>query len=139
MASRVRTYVDAGVLIAAARGEDRLSETALRVLDDPAREFVASEFLRLEVLPKAVFHQKEDEAAFYRAFFEGVAEWAASLEEVVATALDEACACGMSAMDALHVAAATTLRAQEMITTEKEERPLFRTQRLQIVSIAKAL
>lgn len=135
MALPVRTYVDAGVLIAAARGDHRLSETALDVLDDPSREYVASEFLKLEVLPKAVFNKQEAEAAFYRTFFDGVAEWALPLDTVVADALDEACTCGMSAIDGLHVAAAALLGAQEMITTEKEEKPMFRTRRLKITTI----
>lgn len=137
MALPVRTYVDAGVLIAAARGEHRLAEMALDVLDDPSREFVASDFLRLEVLPKAMFNKREAEAAFYQTFFEGVSEWALALDAVVSTALDEACSCGMSAIDGLHVAAASLLGAQEMITTEKESKPMFRTRRLRMISIDK--
>jgi predicted nucleic acid-binding protein len=50
-----RTFVDAGVLIAAARGGTEQSRRAMAVLDDPEREFVASPFLRLEVLPQALF------------------------------------------------------------------------------------
>ena len=42
------TYVDAGVLIAAARGRSAEASRALAVLDDAAREFAASDFLRLE-------------------------------------------------------------------------------------------
>ena len=57
MAGRVAklTFVDAGVLIAAARGGNVQATRAMEILDDPEREFAASPFLRLEVLPQAVF------------------------------------------------------------------------------------
>jgi hypothetical protein len=62
------TSIDVGVLIAAARSATRLSDKALAVLDDPTREFVASEYLRLEVLPKAYFHRSTVELALYEEF-----------------------------------------------------------------------
>jgi predicted nucleic acid-binding protein len=46
------TFIDSGVLIAAFRGRDELSERAMAVLDDPDRSFASSEFVRLEVLPR---------------------------------------------------------------------------------------
>jgi hypothetical protein len=52
----IRTYLDAGVLISAARGKAPLATKALDILDDPNRQFVSSVFLKLEVLPKAVYH-----------------------------------------------------------------------------------
>ena len=58
------TFVDAGVLIAAARGGSDQAERALAVLDDPEREFAASAFLRLEVLPQAAFNGRASETAF---------------------------------------------------------------------------
>ena len=69
------TFVDAGVLIAAARGTTEVSARAMVILDDPARSFASSEFIRLEVLPKAVFNGKTNEAEFYRKFFDAVAHW----------------------------------------------------------------
>ena len=48
------TFVDAGVLIAAARGGSEQAARAMEILDDPERQFAASPFLRLEVLPQAV-------------------------------------------------------------------------------------
>jgi hypothetical protein len=61
--------VDAGVLIATARGGNVQAARAMEILDDPEREFAASVFLRLEVLPQAVFNKRVAEAAFYDAFF----------------------------------------------------------------------
>ena len=43
----IRTYVDAGVLITAARGVAPIAIKALEVLDDPNREFASSIFLKL--------------------------------------------------------------------------------------------
>jgi hypothetical protein len=56
------TFVDAGVLIAAARGRTEISAQAMAILDDPDGTFASSEFIRLEVLPKALFNRKTDEA-----------------------------------------------------------------------------
>jgi len=61
---RKRTFIDAGVLIAAARGDDVPSIIALNILDDPSREFASSPFIKLEVLPKAVYNRKKDEVEF---------------------------------------------------------------------------
>lgn len=49
-----RTYIDASVLIAAFQGKTADSQRALRVLDDPDRELVFSDYLRLELLTKAL-------------------------------------------------------------------------------------
>ena len=59
------TFVDAGVLIAAARGGSDQAERALAVLEGPEREFAASPFLRLEVLPQAAFSRRASETALY--------------------------------------------------------------------------
>ena len=69
-----RTFLDAGVLIAAFRGIGALGVAARDALDDPDREFVASDVLRLELLPKAVYHGQTVEAQFYEVFFSAVAE-----------------------------------------------------------------
>jgi len=48
-----RTFVDADVLITAFRGTGQVLTRAQNIIDDPDREFVASDILRLELLPKA--------------------------------------------------------------------------------------
>lgn len=72
------TFVDAGVLIAVARGGSEQAARALEILDDPDRESTASLFLRLEVLPQALFNKRDAEVAFYEAFFSAVSKWAAN-------------------------------------------------------------
>ena len=52
-----RTFLDAGVLIAAARGSGIIPVRAHAILDDPERTFVTSDYIRMEVLPKALYPQ----------------------------------------------------------------------------------
>jgi len=51
-----RTFLDAGILIAAVRGQEDEAARALAILADPERNFVTSNFLRMEVLPKAIYY-----------------------------------------------------------------------------------
>ena len=132
---RIRTFVDAGVLIAAARGSDKLSHVAMAVLDDPNREFVASEFVSLEVLPKAQYHHNAAEVAFYRTFLATTAENVRASEALVADAHAQAAAAGLAAMDALHVAAARQAGAAELVTSERPDKPMFRVTNPRVCSI----
>ena len=50
----IRTYLDTGVLIAAWRGTEEVANKAMAVLDDMKREFIFSEVLRLEIMPKTL-------------------------------------------------------------------------------------
>lgn len=133
--ARIRTYLDASVLIRAARGDDGLALSALRVMDDENRDFVSSAFVQLEVLPKALYNKQQAEAEFYLEFFSGVSEWADPTGEVVQQAYHQATAFGLAAMDALHVAAARLLRADELITTEKPTKPLYRVTGVKVVAL----
>ena len=130
-------FVDAGVLIAAARGRDEAALRAMEVLDDPDAQFASSVFLKLEVLPKALYQQKHGEVAFYEAFFDEVSIWADPDEQLLREAYSEAVTAGLSAMDALHVTAASTVDADEFVTTEKATRPIHRTRLLQVRTITR--
>jgi len=72
----MKTYLDSGVLIVAFQSEALASLRAIQVLDDANREFVASPFVKLETLPKAKYHQRQDEATFYETYFNAVRIWA---------------------------------------------------------------
>lgn len=135
--AKVRTFIDSGILIAAARGGGQLSEAALAVLDDPARTFVSSDFVRLEVLSKAKFHKRRDEAALYQTFFDSLGRscLVAASKGLMAAALEEAVRVGLSAVDALHVAAAKRARCHELYTAEGADKPLFRVQGLAVRTI----
>lgn len=129
------TFIDSGVLITAATGMGELSERAMEVLDDPGRTFVSSDYVRLEVLPKAVYYRNDEEAEYYRAFFESVSRWAQSSPDLARRALDLACQFGLGARDALHVAAAEREGAEELVTSEGPTKPLFRVTSMLITSI----
>jgi hypothetical protein len=107
----------------------------MAILDDPERMFASSEFVRLEVLPKALFNRKSQEAEFYSAYFQAVSHWPDDTDTVVTHAYDMAARFGLAALDALHVAAALSVGAEELITTEKRSKPLHRTTGILVRSI----
>ena len=129
------TFIDTGVLIAASRGDSEQSKKAISVLDDPSREFISSLFVKLEVLPKAVYNKKKHEAEFYNAFFDSVSLWADDLDLIVEMANQKASEMGLAAMDSLHLAAAISAGAEELVTTERPSKPIFRTKDIQVISI----
>jgi len=122
----IRAFLDAGVLIAGIRGDPATVERVLEILNDPERAFAASDFVRLEVLPKALYFRQQAEAAFYDAYFATVVEMVEVSPALVAQAYDEAQRAGLAGMDALHVAAVKAAGVTEFITVEKSTKPLFR-------------
>jgi len=131
-----RTFIDSGVLVVAARGTEADSERALAILVDRNREFASSLFVRLELLPKAIYHRKMDEAEFYQSFFDAVQYWATDIEQLFQQSYEIACQYGLAALDALHIAAALSVDAEEFITTERTTKPMHRVTALKIISIA---
>lgn len=130
-----RTYIDSGVLIAAIRGIDPIAQKAMAVLDDPEREYVSSMFVKLEVLPKPIYHKQDIEQAFYETFFQGITMWAKDFDLIIAKAYQEACDVGINALDALHIAAAVSVKADEFITTENLTKPIHRTTSVRVVAL----
>lgn len=130
-----KTYLDAGVLIAAVRGTDEVAIKAMQILDDPGREFVASVFLSLEVLPKAVYGKRQAEVEFYETFFAAVKHWVKTLTRMIEGARQHADTHGLGAMDALHVAAAISVGTDELITTEKPGKPIYQVTDVKVVSL----
>ncbi len=130
-----QTYVDAGVLIAAARGTASAAYQAATILNDPNRSFAVSIFLQLEVLPKAIYFKQQDEADFYQAFFAEAHCWANSLNEITQSAYRIAQEQGVSAIDALHIAAAIATGAEEFITTEKPGKPIYRVSGINVIAL----
>ena len=126
------TFLDAGVVIAGARGEDADRERALEILADSERSFVTSSFIYLEVAPKATFHKQRVEMAFYDRYFRD-AKWVRNLERIDEVARSEAEKYGLGAMDALHLAAAYAGGAAKLITTEKQSKPIHRSSLTKVV------
>ena len=127
-----RTFLDAGVLIAAIRGTPEVADRAMELLNDPERLFVSSDFVQLEVLLKAVYFRHTAEASFYRAYFASVTEMVSVSQALVAQASEQAQQAGLAAMDALHVAAARAGEATEFMTVEHPGKPLFRVEGLTV-------
>lgn len=133
--ARTRTFVDSGVLIAAFRGEASIAERAFSVLGNPQLDLITSEFVKLELLPKAICYKRHEETEFYQAFFHGAKRLVRASQTLVAEAQREAETYGLSAIDALHVAAAKRAGCNEFVTTESETKPLFRVTGLIVRSI----
>jgi predicted nucleic acid-binding protein len=128
----VRTFLDTGVLIAAARAGGRDQERALHLLEEDDRMFLTSPFIYLEVVPKTIFFKRRLERSFYEKFFHN-AIWCRELDKIEAAARAEAASSGLGAMDALHVAAAHLMDAHELITTEKPARSIHRSSLVKVI------
>lgn len=131
----IRTYIDSGVLIEAYRGASAIAAPALAILSDTNREFATSEFVRLEVLPKPTFQRRLIEIAFYNAFFAMATQSAPITRTLVRLAMRRAEEFGLSAVDALHIAAAEATGAVELVTAERPTSPLSRVTSIRVVSI----
>jgi predicted nucleic acid-binding protein len=130
-----RTFLDSGILISATTGRDALFDRAWDILDDPERVFLTSDFVRLEVLPKAHYFHHQDEVDFYEIFFTEFAQVVPVSEVLMTQAYLEAQNAGLGALDALHVAAAKISGAEELVTTERLTTALFRVVGLRITTI----
>jgi predicted nucleic acid-binding protein len=130
-----KTYIDAGVLIAAFQGKHDLSAQAMAVLDDESREFVISDFLKLETLPQPSYNKKEDEVEFMETFFANATIHAEINSDLTKDALKLATANGITAIDSLHLSAAISATAEEFITTEKPAKPMFRVKEIKLTSL----
>lgn len=129
------TYIDSGVLVAASRGVDELSEHAISTLASPERELASSSFIKLEVLSKANYSRQTEEIEFYKTFFSAVKYWADDLEKVIKDSYTISCQYGLAAMDALHLASAISVGAEEFITTENPTKPMYRITEIKVISL----
>jgi len=130
-----RTYIDANVLIAAFQGEEQVAQRALRVLDDPGRRLVVSDYLRLEVLPKPMFHKRQEEVEFMEAVFEK-AENRETSPQLTQCSLEIAAKYDIAPIDALHVGAAVVAGVDELVTLEKPTKPICKVEEVSVKSIA---
>ena len=131
-----RTYIDSGVLIAAARGSGELAERALAVISDNAtRVYVSSDSVKSETIPKPTVFGRNEEVRFYEQFFSRVTTWVTFDRTHLENAFDEACNAGLSWVDAVHVIIAELSGCEELVTAEKPSSAIHRTTRVRIISI----
>lgn len=126
-----RTYIDANVLIAAFQGT---SLASLCLLDDPGRRLVVSHYLRLEVLYKPMFCGYDIEVQFMRKVLDQ-AEVVGTSDELVKQALVLAMQYDLAPLDALHVSAAVVGQVDELVTLEKQTKPMCRVKEVRVVSL----
>ncbi len=129
------TFVDANILIAAATGNSKVSARAMEILDDPSRRFASSDLVKLETLPKAIYHGWAKPVEFYKEYFYAVTAWARDLNTIVDNAFDEATRHDIAPRDALHICAAVEAGASEFVTAEKPTKPMFETALIKVHSI----
>ena len=127
------TFIDSGVLITASQGTEDLSNQAIKAITLADREYASSKFIELEILPKALYHHQTNEVEFYQTFFSAVTYWAEDLEKIIDNSFKIASKYGLAAMDALHIAAAISVEAEEFITTEKPTKPMYPVTDLEVV------
>ncbi len=130
----VRTYIDSGVLITASKGGP-FSGIALSFLNDPLREYVTSDYVRIELLPKCIYHGNKEEQEFYEEFFKHTSIHVPNSDDLLAFAIEEGTKTGISGIDALHVACAVVGSAVELITSERSTKPIHRANGIKVISI----
>ena len=126
------TFLDAGVLMAGARESSQLREVALQIINDPDREFITTNFVRLETELKCDYYGYQEQMKFYEIFFQYVDSYD-GYEEIVAEAFRVGKRFGLNAMDALHIAAARLIGVEEFITTERPASPFRNVKGVKIV------
>ena len=131
----LKTFVDSGVLITAWRGQPSAMMRAVTLLSDPFREFASSPFVQLELLPKPHYFKRQTEVQFYERYFASVRWWIADCEQIKTDGLALGCQFGLSALDALHIAAALLVGADEFVTAERSNSPFNRVTGLKITFI----
>ena len=131
----IETYLDAGVLLAAGKGNEIASRDAINVIRDSNRTFVSSSYLRLETLALSLHFGYSGQAHFYEAFFADIVRWAEISEAVTALAFRESSKLGIKALDALHIASAYNAGAKELITAERVSSNMCRSTLLRVISI----
>lgn len=131
----IRTVIDSCVLRAALEGVGEANRKALEALDDTNREFMAVDFVALEVIPKPIFNKVQDQACFYQSFFDEAPIRVEVTSDVTNLALRLASEHNIGPMDSLIVSSAIIGGADELITMEKPTKPMFNVKALKVTSL----
>lgn len=131
----IKTFLDTSVLISGWRGVSSRQIKALTILCDPKREFICSPFVKLELLPKPLWLKYSQEVEFYEEYFQKVTNWIEDFQVMNSEAMKFGEKYGLSAMDALHIAASHLAKVDEFITAERLHSPLLRVKEFGVLSI----
>jgi len=130
----LRTFLDSGVLLSAWRPGE-YHDRAISIMADESRDFVTSDNVKLELLPKPTYEKRRAEVEFYSEHFSQTSACEPYGDVLGSTALALAKKHGLSAGDALNIAAAIRLGAKEFVTSELPGKPLFRVTEIKVVSL----
>ena len=133
--SEILTFLDAGVLLSAARNASPHRLKALALLADARRKFVTTDFVKLETTLKCDYHGYQQQLEFYEDFFANAAVFLADVAAIVAGAYRVGKQYGLNAMDALHISSALLAQADEFVTTERPNSPFQNVKGLKILSL----
>lgn len=134
MNGKKKIYVDAGVLIAAFRGEPEIHRRAMRIIDNKSICLMGSCFLWLEIFPKPLRFKRDEEVEFMSEVWSRIEEVPMSAK-IINGAKNLAKKYGLGAIDALHVGAALVGNADELITSEKPTKPICQVKEIKVRSI----
>jgi predicted nucleic acid-binding protein len=129
----LRTFLDSGVLLTGWKGKDRL--IAIQVMEDGEREFYTSQVVRLELLPKALFHKQTAEIEFYKAHLDHVRAEEPLSANLGREAFELGRRYGLAAADAINIASAIRQNVKQFITSELPGKPMFRVKELEVRSL----
>ena len=124
--SKILTFLDTNVLISAMCGSGTLADRCFEVIDDPNREFVASDFLKLELLPKPIYNKQKECAEFYNEYICSASKMLGTSSATTANAFELASQYGLGPVDAIHFQTAIEADVAEFITIEKPTKPFFK-------------
>ena len=105
------------------------------MIADDRREFITSDNVKLELLPKPTFEKRRVELEFYKEHFDSTVANEPFNRELGDSALALARRYGLSAGDALNIAAAIRQGVDEFVTSELPGKPIFRVAGIKVVSI----
>lgn len=131
----IKTYLDSCVLITAFNGTEENSAKAFQILDDPNRQFVISDFTKLELLIKPTFHKNKDELEFMQAYIDCAVEKVEPSAELIAKALDLGFKYNLKSIDAVHVSATLTSNADQLVTFEGPNQPMNRVTEVEVLNL----
>jgi len=104
-------------------------------MGDDQREFITADNVKLELLPKAIFEKRRLEVKFYNEHFSSALASEPFSRDLGDSALALAKRYGLSAGDALNLAAAVRQGVEEFVTSELPGKPIFRVAGIKVLSI----
>ncbi len=131
----MKTFLDSGVLLTAWKGKPADAAKAMSVMHAPQREFVTGQMVKLELLPKPTYFKHRDELEFYQLHLDATKAEAALDPAIAEAALTLAKKHGLAAADALNIAGAIHLGAEEFVTSELPGKPMFRVREIQVTTL----